>query len=162
MQTARKSTTQFPTPAPPPAPRPVKRSARSCASSAARASASWTNGKRVRCCWPSPTVADRCNYGPRPRDGRRSICGKNHGSPVVAAGEWTIEQRALAQGHIAVNSVLRDWIKGQVTAVECGILSFEAVFAVHMIGADGRPLLEKAVEMLPRLEQKVVELKSVS
>jgi hypothetical protein len=33
-----------------------------------------------------------------------------------------------APGHIAVNSILRDWIKGQVTAVECGILSFEAVF----------------------------------
>ena len=30
--------------------------------------------------------------------------------------EW--EQAALVQGHIAVNSILRDWIKGQVTAVE--------------------------------------------
>lgn len=34
------------------------------------------------------------------------------------------EQAALRQGHVAVNSILRDWIKGQVTAVETGILSF--------------------------------------
>jgi hypothetical protein len=34
----------------------------------------------------------------------------------------------LRQGDVAVNSILRDWIKGQVTAVECGILSFEVVF----------------------------------
>jgi hypothetical protein len=33
----------------------------------------------------------------------------------------------LRQGHVAVNSILRDWVKGQMTAVECGILSFEAV-----------------------------------
>jgi hypothetical protein len=33
----------------------------------------------------------------------------------------------LRQGQVAVNSILRDWIKGQVTAVECGILSFEAM-----------------------------------
>src|SRR5262245_48908846 len=38
------------------------------------------------------------------------------------------EEAALKQGHIAINSMLRDWIKGQVTAIECGILSFEAVF----------------------------------
>lgn len=29
------------------------------------------------------------------------------------------EQRALRQGFVAVNSILRDWVKGQVTAVEC-------------------------------------------
>ena len=38
------------------------------------------------------------------------------------------EQRALAQGTVAVYSILRDWIKGQVTAIECGVLSFEAAF----------------------------------
>jgi|SRR5262245_39225929 len=53
------------------------------------------------------------------------------------------EQRALRQGHIAVNSMLRDLIKGQMTAVECGILSFEAVFMPHMITADGRSLVER-------------------
>jgi hypothetical protein len=53
------------------------------------------------------------------------------------------EQAAMRQGHIAVNSILRDWIKGQITAVECGILSFEAVFMPYMLGADGQPLIDK-------------------
>lgn len=49
---------------------------------------------------------------------------------------------ALKQGMIAVNSILRDWVKGQVVAVECGILSVEAVFMPHMIGSDGRTMIE--------------------
>lgn len=53
------------------------------------------------------------------------------------------EQKALAQGVIAVNSILRDWVKGQVTAVETGILSFEAVFMPHMLTNDGRTVLER-------------------
>src|SRR5262249_38078838 len=56
------------------------------------------------------------------------------------------EQAALRQGHVAANSILRDWIKGQVTAVECGILSFDAVFLPYMLTADGRPLLERIRE----------------
>lgn len=61
------------------------------------------------------------------------------------------EQRALRQGLIAVNSILRDWVKGQVVAVECGILSFEAVFMPHVLTSDGRPLIERVLEakMLP-------------
>jgi hypothetical protein len=61
------------------------------------------------------------------------------------------EQRALRQGQIAVNSILRDWVKGQVVAVECGIMSFEAVFVPHMLTSDGRPVLERLIEakMLP-------------
>jgi hypothetical protein len=61
------------------------------------------------------------------------------------------EQRALRQGLIAVNSILRDWVKGQVVAVECGMLSFEAVFMPHMLTDDGRPLIERVIErkMLP-------------
>ena len=53
---------------------------------------------------------------------------------------------------------LRDWIKGSVTAIEAGILSFEAVFMPFMLTSDGRPLLERAVELLPRPEEKVVML----
>lgn len=56
------------------------------------------------------------------------------------------EQRALKQGLIAVNSILRDWVKGQVVAVECGMMSFEAVFMPHMITSDGRPLIERVQE----------------
>jgi hypothetical protein len=69
------------------------------------------------------------------------------------------ELAALTQGHIAVNSILRDWIKGQVTAVECGILSFEAVFLPFVLTHDGRPLLERVGELRPKAEEpKVVAL----
>lgn len=61
--------------------------------------------------------------------------------------EWG--QRALDQGMIAVNSILRDWVKGQVTAVETGILTFEGVFLPYMLMADGRPLIEHARKLLP-------------
>jgi hypothetical protein len=71
--------------------------------------------------------------------------------------EW--EQKALEQGHVAVHSVLRDWIKGQMTAIECGILSFEAVFLPFMLTSDGRPLLERVEELLPKADApKVVPL----
>jgi hypothetical protein len=54
---------------------------------------------------------------------------------------------------------LRDWIKGSVTAIEAGILSFEAAFLPYMLAADGRPLLDRAVELLPAPgEEKVVAL----
>lgn len=56
------------------------------------------------------------------------------------------EQAALRQGQIAINSILRDWVKGQLTAVECGVLSFEAVFMPHMLTNDGRPLIERVQE----------------
>jgi hypothetical protein len=69
------------------------------------------------------------------------------------------EQHALRQGHVAVNSILRDWIKGQVTAVECGILSFEAVFLPYMLTHDGRPLIERVAELLPQPDEpKIVAL----
>jgi hypothetical protein len=47
---------------------------------------------------------------------------------------------------VAVNSILRDWIKGQVTAVECGVLQFDAVFMPYMLTADGRPLVDRLRE----------------
>jgi hypothetical protein len=71
------------------------------------------------------------------------------------------EQAALRQGHIAVSSILRDWIKGQVTAVECGILSFEHVFMPFMLTHDGRPLIDRVseLELLPKPDApKVVAL----
>jgi hypothetical protein len=71
------------------------------------------------------------------------------------------EQDALKQGYVAVNSILRDWIKGQVTAIETGIMSFEAVFMPFMLTNDGRPLHERASELLPQAEvPKVVALPS--
>lgn len=61
------------------------------------------------------------------------------------------ETRALTQGMIAVDSILRDWVKGQITAVECGIMSFEAVFVGHMLTNNGQPLFERlaTLDILP-------------
>lgn len=61
------------------------------------------------------------------------------------------ESAALTQGIVAVNSILRDWVKGQITAVECGLLTFEGVFMPYMLTNDGRPLVERlsSLEMLP-------------
>ena len=58
------------------------------------------------------------------------------------------EQKAIDQGMIAVNSILRDWVKGQITAIETGILCFEHVFMPYMLAHDGRTLAEHAVPLL--------------
>lgn len=56
------------------------------------------------------------------------------------------EAAALEQGMIAVNSILRDWCKGQVTAVECGLMPVEAVFLAHMVTNDGRTVFQRIEE----------------
>ena len=56
------------------------------------------------------------------------------------------KQRALAQGQIAVNSILRDWVKGQVMAIECGVLSFEQVFSPYVLLNDGRTMAERLTQ----------------
>ncbi len=66
--------------------------------------------------------------------------------------EWS--EKALAQGKIAVCSILRDWIKAQVTAVEAGLMTFDAVFMPHMLLPDGSRLLDKAEKMLILTKQE--------
>ena len=72
------------------------------------------------------------------------------------------EQAALRQGHVAVNSVLRDWIKVQVTAIATGVLSFEDVFMPYMLTSDGRTVRERIIAetnlLLPPEQTKVVSL----
>lgn len=53
------------------------------------------------------------------------------------------EQRALEQAQVSVCSVLRDWVKGQVTAVECGIMSFEAAFMSHILLPTGERFIDR-------------------
>ena len=50
--------------------------------------------------------------------------------------EW--ECKARAQGMIAVNSILRDWLKGQITAIETGIIEFRHVFLPYLVTANGK------------------------
>ena len=53
------------------------------------------------------------------------------------------EPRALQKGQIAIYSILRDWIKGQITAVETGMLSFEAAFLGQIMLPSGETVLER-------------------
>lgn len=66
--------------------------------------------------------------------------------------ERDYKAKALKQGTIAVNSILRDWIKGQITAIETGILTFDHVFLSHMLVSDGRTVLEHAKEKILQIE----------
>lgn len=92
----------------------------------------------------------------RGRDVQLRASAKGWAQMWLTAHPWSYRTRgktrdehqkaALAQGLIAVNSILRDWIKGQITAVECGMLSFEAVFVPYMLAADGRTVIERIAE----------------
>ena len=52
------------------------------------------------------------------------------------------ESKALRIGQVAVYSILRDWVKGQITAVEIGMMSFEAAFLSHIILPSGMTVIE--------------------
>lgn len=56
------------------------------------------------------------------------------------------ERKALSVAQVAAYSILRDWIKGQVTAIETGILSFEGAFLGQILLPSGKSVLEKVVE----------------
>ncbi len=53
------------------------------------------------------------------------------------------ERKALDIAAVAVYSMLRDWIKGQITAVETGILSFEAAFLGQILLSNGKTVMEQ-------------------
>lgn len=60
------------------------------------------------------------------------------------------EARALKIGSVAVYSILRDWVKGQITAVEIGMMTFEAAFLSHMLLPNGATVIQhvQATKML--------------
>jgi hypothetical protein len=62
------------------------------------------------------------------------------------------ERRAKEVARVAIYSILRDWIKGQVTAIETGILSFEGAFLSQIMLPSGRTVLEHAQD------QKILQL----
>jgi len=61
------------------------------------------------------------------------------------------ERKAMRQAEISVCSVLRDWIKGQVVAIETGALTFEGAFLGQILLPTGSTVLEQArkVGLLP-------------
>ena len=54
--------------------------------------------------------------------------------------QW--ERLAIEKGSTAVYSILRDWIKSQVTAIETGILTFEGAFLGQILLPSGKTVLE--------------------
>lgn len=54
------------------------------------------------------------------------------------------ESRAMDQAQISTCSILRDWIKGQITAIEVGLLSFEGAFLGQILLPTGKTILEAA------------------
>jgi hypothetical protein len=64
------------------------------------------------------------------------------------------QRKALDIASVAVYSILRDWIKGQITAIETGILSFEGAFLGQILLGNGRTVLEHVADaqLLPALE----------
>lgn len=64
------------------------------------------------------------------------------------------ERKALAIGNIAVYSILRDWVKGQTTAIAVGMLSFDAAFLGQILLPNGQTVIERiaATDMLPAIE----------
>jgi len=63
------------------------------------------------------------------------------------------ERKAMNIASVAVYSILRDWIKGQITAVETGILTFEGAFLGQILLPSGKTVLEHAAasDLLPAL-----------
>lgn len=61
------------------------------------------------------------------------------------------ERKALELASVAVYSILRDWVKGQITAVECGILSFDEAFLAQTMLPNGRTVGQEVMQrkMLP-------------
>lgn len=66
------------------------------------------------------------------------------------------EAKAKEIGATAVYSILRDWIKGQITAIETGVLSFEGAFLGQIMLPTGKTVLEQVSEskVLPALKDQ--------
>ena len=96
-------------------------------------------------------MAARCICAPAQRAGPSCTCASIPTTRAVIGTIWPNTSGALAQGLIAVNSILRDWIKGQIMAIETGLLSFEAVFLPFMLTHDGRTIADRADELKTKL-----------
>ena len=79
---------------------------------------------------------------------------ENPWSSRRAATKVEHERKALDVASVAVYSILRDWIKGQVTAIETGILTFEGAFLGQILLPSGKTMMEHAQQqgLLPAPE----------
>lgn len=76
--------------------------------------------------------------------------------PRTRGNRADYQARALRIGSVAVYSILRDWVKGQVTAIEIGMLSFEAAFLSHIMLPSGVSVIEhiQSQNLLPPPEAR--------
>jgi hypothetical protein len=88
-------------------------------------------------------------YRGRPVSVKASMRG--YAAAWLRAHPWTTRVRATKAEHerkamqiasTAVYSILRDWIKGQITAIECGILTFEGAFLGQILLPSGKTILD--------------------
>jgi hypothetical protein len=108
--------------------------------------------------WGSGELLIQFEYRGRPVSMKASVNGyalawlKEH--PYNARSRGTkadYEKKAKQVASIAVYSILRDWIKGQVTAIETGVLSFEGAFLGQLVLPSGKTVMEQIVsqKLLP-------------
>ncbi len=71
------------------------------------------------------------------------------------------ERLALDQAQVSVCSILRDYVKGQITAIEVGLLSFEGAFLGSILLPSGERVIDRvqADKLLPAPDDNVVALK---
>ena len=65
-------------------------------------------------------------------------------TPRTKGSKVAHEAKAMKQAEVSVCSILRDWIKGQVMAIETGVLTFEGAFLGQIMLPSGRTVLEHA------------------
>lgn len=73
--------------------------------------------------------------------------GLAQGEPVESSPHrhaGPVREKAMDVASVAVYSILRDWIKGQIMAIETGILSFEGAFLGQIMLPTGHTVLEHA------------------
>jgi hypothetical protein len=65
------------------------------------------------------------------------------------------KKKAIDIASVAVYSILRDWIKGQIMAIETGILSFDQAFMGQILLPSGKTVYEYMMKekALPALEE---------
>lgn len=61
------------------------------------------------------------------------------------------EREALRVASLATYSILRDWLKGQVMAIESGILTFEGAFLGQIMLPSGMTVLQQAQQQYPQI-----------
>lgn len=59
------------------------------------------------------------------------------------------EREATRVAQLAVHSILRDWLKGQIAAIETGVLSFEGAFLGQLMLESGQTALHQMRGALP-------------